>query len=398
MKQAEPVECLEHLRNYCEDRSFAGWDPYDALNSPFMPVLSLGTKYGRIAWTQLLRRLPLNLRPLLRVPHGHNPKGLGLFLGGYAKIHSATGDESCLQRIDELLALLRKLGNRDFGGIGWGYNFPWQNRVMFVPRYTPTVVNTSFIGHALIDCAELAGRDDALELASAIPAFFESGPNRLTEGENFCFSYTPLDENYVHNANMLSASLLLRLGHKLGDDSLRDTARRSMAYSMSHQHEDGSWYYAEAEVQHWYDSFHTGFNLEALRWFMQLDEACGWQDGYRRGVDYYAESFFLEDGTPKYYDHSVYPIDIHSPAEAICFFSGEKGHEDLVKRVTDWMLRNLWDQDQGYFYFRKTASGINRIPYMRWSESWAFRALTDLIHNQRRSSTGSDSAHSKENP
>jgi hypothetical protein len=52
----EVKEVLNHLRIYCEKQNFVGWDPYDAMNSPFMPGLSLGTKYGRIAWTQFLRR------------------------------------------------------------------------------------------------------------------------------------------------------------------------------------------------------------------------------------------------------------------------------------------------------------------------------------------------------
>ena len=55
------------LLDWARKRNFEGIDPYDALNSPFASVLSLGTKLGRVALTQLLRRAPVNLRPALLV-------------------------------------------------------------------------------------------------------------------------------------------------------------------------------------------------------------------------------------------------------------------------------------------------------------------------------------------
>ncbi len=372
-------EALTHLRTYCEEQDFSGWDPYDALNCPFMPVLSMGTKYGRIAWTQLLRRLPFNLRPLLRIPKGHNPKGIGLFLEGYAKIFAVTGDEVCREKIDYLLELLKKYRASAYNG-GWGYNFDWQNRVMFVPKHTPTIVNSAFIGHALLDAYELVGTQEALDMAKEIKGFYMNGPNRQQVGDTFCFSYTPLDQNFVHNANMLSASFLMRLGYKTDDEELKGLSRSSMAYSMAYQRDDGSWFYAEPESQRWVDSYHTGFNLEALRWFIRLGEGDLYQEAYNKGVKFYAQNFFLSDGTPKHYHDRVNPLDIHSPAEAISFFSGEAGYHELVDRILAWTFRNLWDVQRGYFYFRKNRGYTNKQPYMRWVEAWGFRALTEYVY------------------
>src|SRR4030043_1689744 len=53
------------LQAYIEAAGFKGYDPYDALNSPILSGLSLGNKVLRIAFIQLLKRLPVNLRPLL---------------------------------------------------------------------------------------------------------------------------------------------------------------------------------------------------------------------------------------------------------------------------------------------------------------------------------------------
>jgi len=77
---------IDTLCRFIERDDFAGYDPYDALNSPIIRFLTFGRKYGRIAWTQFMRRLHVNLRPLLFIPKGHNPKGIGLFLGSYARL------------------------------------------------------------------------------------------------------------------------------------------------------------------------------------------------------------------------------------------------------------------------------------------------------------------------
>jgi len=92
---------------------------------------------------------------------------------------------------------------------------------------------------------------------------------------------------------------------------------------MKYQHDDGSWCYAETRMQSWIDSFHTGFNLEAVRWFLRLEEVLEYQAAYEKGVEYYAGNFFLADGTPKYYHDRVYPIDIYAPSQAVVFFAGE---------------------------------------------------------------------------
>jgi hypothetical protein len=91
------------------------------------------------------------------------------------------------------------------------------------------------------------------------------------------------------------------------------------------------------------------------------------------------QGFFLEDGTPKYYHDRTYPIDIHAPAQAVCFFSREgKEYKDLTDRIVTWMLKNMYSR-RGFFYFRRGWFLTNRIPCMRWSQAWAFHALTEYL-------------------
>lgn len=370
---------LDRLREYVEKEDYSGYDPYDALNSPFIRALTFEKKWGRVAWIQFLRRFPYNLRPVFFVPKGQNPKGLGLFLWGYAKLYRTDPCPEYLEKIHYLLQRLSETRSQGFSGNGWGYNFDWQSRAFFVPKHTPTIVNSSFIGHALLDTWEITGEENALNLVVPIQDFLLKDLQRTVAGNTFCFSYTPADNSKIHNANLLGASLLIRLHKIMGNQELREVGLASLAYSMKHQREDGSWYYGESAQHHWIDSFHTGFNLQAIRYFLSNGEGLEYFPDYEKGVAYYAENFFQPDGMPKYYHNKVYPVDIHVPAQAIAFFSTEGlKYRDVTDRVIAWSLNHLWDP-RGFFYFRKGPWVCTKIPYMRWSQAWMFHALTEYV-------------------
>ena len=381
------VSCLDRLRAYVEAADYAGYDPYDALNSPLIQRLGSRSKWVRIGATHLVRRSPINLRPLLGIRKGHNPKAIGLFLWGYAKLYAWTKEQRYLERIDYLLGMLEQLRSQGYSGHCWGYNFDWQSWTFLRPKGIPTIVNTSFIGHALLDCYELTGRQKALEMAIPIKDFILSDLHKTRLDGTFCFSYTPVDTEAVHNANLLGASILARLTRYCDDDRLPSAVLASTGYSMQHQGNDGSWFYAETDLQSWIDSFHTGFNLQALRYILEAGLGAQYLAAYRRGVQYYATHFFLADGTPKYYHDRTYPIDVHAPAQAICFFSREgEEYKDLVDRILAWTLENLYS-NRGFFYFRKGRFLTNHIPYMRWSQAWAFHAVTEYLLAARRGHT-----------
>jgi hypothetical protein len=369
------LTALTLLRRWVEARDFSGYDPYDALNSSVLRILSLGSKWGRVAVIQGMKRCPVNLRRLFLVRTGQNPKALGLFLEGYVRLWRNNQDDPARGQITHLMDLLESQRSSGCSGNGWGYNFDWQSRAFFVPRGTPSIVCSSFIGHALLDAWETLHDQRALDLAVPIAQFFLRDLNRTYEGDTFCFSYTPIDTYPVHNANLLGAALLIRLYHVTGDCVLREAALAALAYSMKHQREDGSWFYSERPGSQWIDSFHTGFNLESIRRFLDLGQASEYIEPYSTGVEFYASNFFLPDGTPRYFHDRLYPIDIHSAAEAIYFFSGEAAHSDIAERVVFWTLANMYD-GAGEFWFQKHKRFTMRVPYMRWSQAWMFRALT----------------------
>jgi len=375
---------LHDLETYVASADYAGYDPFDALNSRFLRLITGHSRWAKMGVMQCLRRCPVNLRPLLGIKKGHNAKAIGLFLWGYAKLHAVDGAAGCLERIAYLLDLLGQLKSRGYSGNCWGYNFDWQNKVMFVPRGTPTIVNSAFIGHALLDAYSLCHLDQALDAAISIKDFLLRDLNRCHEGDRFCFSYTPLDHNFVHNANLLGASLLIRLYRVCGDKELEDAGLASLAYSLHHQREDGAWSYAETELQSWVDSFHTGFNLQSLQYFLAEGYGAHCRRSYELGLKYYTDHFFLPDGAPKYYDNRLFPIDIHSPCQAIVVLSDPlAGGAELAAAVLEWTVQHM-RSPKGYFYFRQGRFYTNKIPYMRWSQAWAFHALTSYQYHRSR--------------
>ena len=370
------------LRAFVEACDYAGYDPFDALNSPFLRAVSSPGKWSRIACTQFLRRCPINLRSILGVRKEHNPKGIGLFLWGYARLHAMGEGREYRDRIEYLLDLLEELRSKGWSGNCWGYNFDWQNTKMWTPRYTPTIVNSAFIGHALLDTYHFAGVDRALDMALGIKEFICRDLQRYEESDRLCFSYTPMDETYVHNANLLGASLLIRIHRICGDDALRELALASLRYGLHHQRADGAWYYGQMRLGRYVDSFHTGFNLQALQYFIRAGYGSVCEESYDLGLRYYVENFFLPDGAAKYYDNRVFPIDIHSACQAIVLLSDPiAGQSELSGRVLDWMLEHMWSP-RGYFYYRKGRFHTNKICYMRWSQAWAFHALTSYLYNK----------------
>jgi hypothetical protein len=370
------------LESYLSRQEYRGYDPYDALRSPLVRFFTLGNRSLRIAATQALRRLPWNIRPLLGISKDYNPKGLGLLLASYARLAKATGDQRHEAKAQAIVERLQTLASSGWSGRCWGYNFDWQSRAFFVPAGTPTMVNTCFVANGFLDTYDLAGDASRLQLARSCCDFVLRDLKRWDAEEFSAFSYTPIDDTRVHNANMLGAALLARVYSHTGEDILQETAARMVNYVMSCQLPHGGWRYAETSYQDWIDSFHTGFVLESLFNYRIHTGDKRFDVNLRRGLEFYKNEFFGADGTPYYYNGRRGPIDIHSPAQAVvtlCRLSPiDADCLPLAEKVLGWTIGNMQDP-RGFFYFRKGRFLTNKIPYIRWGQAWMFHALTSYL-------------------
>jgi|SRR5690625_339119 len=389
---SEIITHFERLKSYCEHQDFKGWDPYDGLNSRlFQATPFKHWSFGRLAWIQLFKRNPVNLRRLLLVPKGYNPKGLGLFLTGYCNLYriAEKGDDrfgekdEIKEKIIWLSDKLLSLQSEGYSGACWGYNFDWQARGgLFFPAKTPNVVTTTYVVNGLLDAAQILQDEYIRKTASTASEFVLRDLTRTPKKEGFLFSYAPkFGNNTVYNASLLGSKLLARIYSLTGKEQYAEAARASVLACCNEQNEDGSWYYGELSIQNWIDSFHTGFNLEAIFDYAQYTGDSSFKTHYNKGMDYYLENFFLEDGTPKYYHDKTYPIDIHSPAQFVITLIKTgvlKQHLDKAQNVISWTLNNMQHHD-GAFYYQIKKSHANKVPYMRWSQAWMFASLSGYL-------------------
>ena len=375
-------ETVLELIRYVEAEGFRGYDPYDALNSPVLSQFAKSSKWLKIAFTQTLRRMPLNLRFLLGIPKEYNPKGMGLFLNSYTNLYRVYKETHYSDQMKFLADWLMNNCCDGYPDYCWGYNFNWQNRTFFAPRGTPTIVNTSFIGHAFLDAFEALNIKRYLEVARSACDFILKDLNISREADTICFSYTPIDNSRIYNANYLGASLLIRTYSFTHEENLLGYGKQAYEYSTRHQQDDGSWFYGEAETQNWIDSFHTGFNLEALHWYEKSLGERKYAPQIRKGLEFYLDNFFLDDGTPKYHHNLTYPIDIHCSAQALVTLCKLKDYDSravpTLEKVLQWTVENMQDPE-GFFYFRKGRIWRNKVPYMRWGQAWMLHGLTTVL-------------------
>jgi hypothetical protein len=375
---------LNKLLQYCRVEKWAGYDPYDGLNIHPDLALPLTSRVARTALIQLIKRSPINFRPLLGIRKEHNPKGLALAARALLLLKDrGYAVEDDLKHLIETLTMLR---SPDYEEACWGYSFDWQSRAFYAPRGTPNVVCTTFAANGLLDYHEMTGSSEALDMALSSCRFLLDRLNRTESGRGFCFSYTPIDRSRVHNVNLLAAELLARIFAINGDTECRDGAECALGYSLDAQQEDGSWFYGDSGTQRWIDSFHTGFILVSLRNILRHLGTAEIGPRLELGYRFYLDHFFLADSTPKYYHDKLYPIDVHSAAQAVITFIEMAelmpDADEMAKRCVDWAIDNLQDP-AGYFYFQKKRFYTIRIPYMRWAQMWMLYALS-LYHKRNR--------------
>lgn len=427
------MDITNRLFNYCLSNNWAGYDPYDALNSELLKKLPfLDWRLPRLAMTQILKRSPINFRPLLMIPKTQNPKALALFLMALLKLDKAgmLNDKSLISSMVQNIIALRsdnnlltenhkpatvncapatvnrepETVNRQPSTVNryycWGYSFPWQGRSVLAPRGEANLVCTVFVANALLDLYEAQlcqqetvnrkpetvncqlSTDNLLNIASSSADYLLNELFWADEDEAG-FSYpVPLVKTKVHNANLLGAALLCRIYRHTDNKKYLETALKAARYSARMQQHDGSWNYGELPTQRWIDNFHTGYNLVALQTINKNLNTDEFLLNIKRGLQFYRNHFFRENGAPKYFHNKVYPFDIHSVAQSIItlleFKSLDQNNIELANRIFDWSVTNMWDK-RGYFHYQITPYYKNRISYMRWSQAWMLWALSILL-------------------
>jgi hypothetical protein len=370
---------LSALERWGHEHEWSGTDQYDGLNATRVPSFATDSALGKRLLIQAVKRSPVDLRPLLGIPAGQNAVSLAWAAQAYALNGFMDAAEADRRRV-ALLRRLDELRSPRFREPCWGYHFDFQSRVFFYPKTAPNTIATAYAGMALLDSYEHSGEEDLLERAHGTGAFFMRHVPQTDDPPGAFFGYLPGDRSPIHNSNMHVCALLARLSDLTGDEVMRDAAEKGVKWTVARQRSDGSWPYGERSNLQWVDGFHTGYVLDALTACARVGLP-GATEALLAGLEFYRRRMLLPDGTPKYYESRVHPIDMWSVAQAIQTLSiaadaDERALEDAltVFRFADRTMRRR----DGMFLFQRRRFWRNQAIHVRGVVAPMFVALTHL--------------------
>ncbi len=371
---------LENLEKWIEIHDYKGYEPFDGLSSYLFPI-TMGSLFLERVLQQLVRQSPVNLRPLLGVKPLESTKGRGYIASGYLLRYKLTENEEYLDKALQCLDWLDRHKSPGYENHSWGNHFEYSARGGRIPKYEPTIVWTSLIGQVFLDAYELTGDERFLQVAKSACSWILS-LSRENAPKGMCISYVAYEQSSIHNSNMLGAAMLARTYNYTGNQEYLGVARSAMEYSCGYQLPDGAWYYGEAEKFHWIDNFHTGYNLDALKCYLDFSEDEDFRDNLKLGFSYFRNHFFEESGRPKYYHNRAYPIDIQCASQAIetlvNFSDYDETNLGLALKVAEWTVRNMQDP-KGYFWYRLLPIKKVKIPMIHWGQATMHKALSTLL-------------------
>ena len=375
-------ESIHRLSDWLERNNYRGYDTFDGLNARFVRPLTFETNFLRTVLQQGVRRFPINLRPMLGVAKARSTKGMGFLARGFIRLHEATDEKVWADKAELALQWLLENQSPGYSGACWGNHFDYQSRSSYAPKNMPSVVWTSLIGHAFLDAYEHFRRESFLEVAASACEHIERDLGAFSDGGTLCIHYFPTSNHQVHNANTLGASILARTYSYTRKESYRILAQKAMHYTAKYQRPDSSWYYGEADNLHWVDNFHTAYVLDCFKYYIESTGDTRFEKTMLSGYEYWKRSFFLPDGTPKYYNHKTLPIDIQCSSQAIdtlVFFSDRDPESlPLAVKVAQWTIQHMQDRT-GYFYYRRYSPWlVNKTPTLHWGQATMLCALAGL--------------------
>lgn len=401
-------QALNELSDYLETEEYIGYDPYDILLS-YIPFRYAG-KWIPVLATQMHKRNPVNIRPLIGIKKDFNPKAIGLLLQAYSLLYGNNKRKEERNNVEDTFREQEKfkeevkrkeevkikmnffykwlLDNytKGFSGSCWGYNFPWAGSVKYIEANYPSAIVTGFIGKALFEYYIQTGNQEVLSTMKSAGEFIMSDLQVTEDKTGICFSYTPLLPDCCYNASLLAAELLAKLYYLTRDDSLLIKVEKAVSFILCRQKPDGRWNYSlniENGREREQIDFHQGYILESLYEIRNfaLKDYPEINNSLIKGLEFYRKQQFLQDGRSRWRLPAYWPVDIHSQAQGIITFCKLKefnpDYLSFAQAIGKWTIENMQDRT-GYFYYQIHKFYKNKISYIRWAQSWMFLALTHL--------------------
>jgi hypothetical protein len=326
-----------------EQQSWTGMDPYDGLASPVARLL-VGRRL-RQGLVQVVRRSPLNLRPLL----GIGPRRMAATTGLVATAANRLAAEPLWADLRKRLGAWTSARQTPQGpsrGL-WGYEFDVQTRWGYYRAGSPNAIATVLAGNGCLDAGSLHRQQRELLGAALLRCFWRGT----------YFAYTPTSDVLIHNANLLVAALAARLATD-GEpetplrDALRQAARAAVEIALARQRTDGSWPYGEGASLDWVDGYHTAYSLLALDGAITVLGNTDAQAALKRGARFYFDQLF-DGAVPRFLaGPKAGPSDVNNVATGLraAVWGASRGYvpPEFPGRVYEVLRDAFWSFDRGY--------------------------------------------------
>lgn len=365
---------------------FKGYDPYDGCSTSY-PLLQ-AIKSTRLFSQYFNKFSPINLRYLFGIEKQLLPQVLAYFGLIVFEFREEVKYKNDLDRAVQLLlnkSLVEKYGYHCWNSIG----FPLQMRSGYSQIDTPDVVGGSIISSFLLKYYKRYKNEEVLDAIESQYQFFLN--ELLVDLGNEAFiKYRPDKSESVatYNASLLAARSMIHLDKYLGRE-IPIQIKKCFDFVVNRQQETGLWYYT-INLNNGFEKkqvdFHQGFVLDCILDFIDIyGDDRKYLDFYRKGLKFFYEKQFLENGQGIYRYPRKLPVNIHNQSQGIITFSRAAKFNikylEFAKKIAEWTIKNMYDEKEGYFYYLKYPFFTNKIRYVRWSDMNMLLALAIFLNH-----------------
>ncbi|WP_410767596.1 antibiotic ABC transporter permease [Haloferax sp. DFSO60] len=388
----QPIsEILEETLEYSRKRDYKGWDYGDGMSSRLLQALPFDNKWVNLVVQELVKRPPVNVRPLFLVEKRRNYKGTALFSIANLNFHqykNAMGEKSDVDYLAESRELADWLiQNRSVGYHGFcgGHKHVLQMLDGKGMPNDPDVVSTSYAVKALLRAAPYDPIYPTIAKTSSDFVVEDLNYHEVDGGAKINYHLNHPDTYYTINSGALGARLFIDIYDQHRDEADLERATKILDFIASHQADIGGWTYRiPASSSHLsMDNHHNGFVIDAFLRYREVTGSDRYDQTIDRGLEFYRNGLFESDGAPNWDESKAFPRDIHAAATAIQVFTAA-GDLEFAGRILQWTLENLY-AGNGRFYYRKHKYYTVKTTLMRWAQAWMAYAMSEYLNAVARS-------------
>ena len=207
-------ESLRQVISWVQRNEYKAYEPADGNLSSLFSLTGVRIFPMRIL-QQVVLRAPVNIRPLLGIRPHESAIGRGYLAWGYLLLYRITRNDSTRREAMACLEWLLSNHSPRSTELSWGDPYEYATRSGRRPYGEPILVWSAFIGQAFLEAYEVLRDEKYVRAADSVGRWILKLPKEETRSGQ-CLSYVAYRQSSIHNANVVGAAFLARLGTLTG--------------------------------------------------------------------------------------------------------------------------------------------------------------------------------------